>query len=98
MQILEDAVDEFLPAAGLVKVLDPEEELAPGLPGPLMADDERLLTVHDIAERFQVPASWVYARAECRDLPSVKIGKYLRFEKLAIEAWFDKQRQGGASK
>ena len=39
MQILEDAVDEFLPAAGLVKVLDPEEELAPGLPGPLMPDD-----------------------------------------------------------
>jgi excisionase family DNA binding protein len=39
------------------------------------------------ARRLGVPVSWVYAKAAGGVLPSVKVGKYLRFRPEAIEAW-----------
>ncbi len=38
---------------------------------------ERLLTVHEVAERLQVKPSWVYANAE--SIGGLKVGKYWRF-------------------
>jgi hypothetical protein len=37
-----------------------------------------LLTVDDLAERLQVPSSWVYSHAA--NLGAYKLGKYLRFD------------------
>jgi excisionase family DNA binding protein len=56
---------------------------------------DRLLTVREVAERLSVPVSWVYARVEdptC-DLPHLKIGHYVRFEKGAIEDFLSRSRR-----
>jgi hypothetical protein len=41
--------------------------------------DAPLLGPRDIAARWGVPVSWVYAQAEAGKLPAYKVGKYLRF-------------------
>jgi predicted DNA-binding transcriptional regulator AlpA len=59
------------------------------------AQEERLLTVQDVATLFHVPASWVYERTRRRgsdQLPHVKLGKYLRFEEVAVIDFIRKQR------
>lgn len=57
-----------------------------------------ILTPQQVAELLQVPVSWVYekttTRASVRDadpLPYRKIGRYLRFIKADVLAWFERQ-------
>ncbi len=48
----------------------------------MMATQDRLLTVQEVAGILQVPISWVYehTRGNRREkLPHIKVGKYLRF-------------------
>jgi excisionase family DNA binding protein len=46
-----------------------------------------LLTAAELAERWQVPASHVYRLAREGGLPSVKLGRYVRFRLDLIERW-----------
>lgn len=52
---------------------------------------DTLLTVEDVAARLQVPKSWVYLRSEAGDLPSLKVGRYLRFAPADVERWIAAQ-------
>jgi predicted DNA-binding transcriptional regulator AlpA len=68
-------------------------------PGQL--DATHILTPRQLAERLQVPVSWVYEntrkRASKRNadpLPSIRMGKYLRFYWPEVEKWLER-RQGG---
>ena len=43
---------------------------------------QKLLNVHELAERLNVPVSWIYDRTRCGStdhIPHYKVGKYLRF-------------------
>lgn len=45
-------------------------------------DDERLLTIQQVADILHVPVSWVYGRTRRRSterLPGIRLGKYWRF-------------------
>ncbi len=57
-------------------------------------DGDRLLTVQDVAQRLNVPVSWVYAQSEAGMLPSFKCGRYVRFDPRAIDAYLEAQRRG----
>jgi excisionase family DNA binding protein len=62
--------------------------------------DETLLSVHDLAELFKVPPSWVYQRTRARgrtQLPHIKLGKYLRFDRRAVMAWLEGQSSAPAN-
>jgi excisionase family DNA binding protein len=52
----------------------------------------RLLTAEDVAERLQVPRSWVYREAREGRLPSVPCGRYRRFDERDLAAWIDRQK------
>jgi excisionase family DNA binding protein len=39
-----------------------------------------LLTPEELAERLKVPISWVYEASRQGRIPSVKIGRYVRFK------------------
>jgi predicted DNA-binding transcriptional regulator AlpA len=58
---------------------------------------DTLLTVEDVAAILKVNRSWVYEHTRSRGtprserLPSIKIGKYLRFEARAIRAYLEKK-------
>lgn len=58
-------------------------------------DESHLLTVHGVAQLLQVPVSWVYehTRHRCADrIPSLRLGKYLRFVEADIAAWLIEKR------
>lgn len=42
-----------------------------------------LLGVEDVARIFRVPKSWVYGHLD--DLPTVRLGRYVRFRRSEIE-------------
>lgn len=46
-----------------------------------------LLTAGQVAERLQVPVSWVYAQARAGRIPHLRLGRYRRFRTEAIDAW-----------
>jgi excisionase family DNA binding protein len=55
----------------------------------------RLLTVRQVAERWQVSPSWVYGRTRRRgkdQLPHLKLGKYLRFNEREVQKFLEHQR------
>lgn len=51
-----------------------------------------LLTADDVAERLRVPRSWVYRAAREGDLPSVRCGRYRRFDEGDVERWISRQK------
>lgn len=53
-----------------------------------------LLTAEQLAERFQVPKSHVWRLARDGALPSVRLGRYVRFRLDAIEEF---ERGGGTA-
>ena len=61
-------------------------------------DNEKLLTIQQVADLLHVPVSWVYGRTRKRSierLPGIRLGKYWRFREADLEAWIDRQRGGG---
>lgn len=59
-----------------------------------MTDGNRgeLLTADEVAERLKVPRSWVYRAARSGALPSVRCGRYRRFDEADVEAWIAGQK------
>lgn len=54
--------------------------------------NEPLLDVQAVAALLNVPVSWVYSSAEQGTLPSVKVGRYVRFVASDIAAWLEQRR------
>lgn len=50
-----------------------------------MRNGRRLLTADDLAERWQVPKAHVYRLTRSGQLPTVKLGRYCRYELRAVE-------------
>jgi excisionase family DNA binding protein len=51
-----------------------------------------LLTAEEVAARLRVPKSWVYRAAREGDLPSVRCGRYRRFDEGDVENWISRQK------
>lgn len=51
-----------------------------------------LRTADEIAARLQVPRSWVYRAAREGALPSVRCGRYRRFDDRDVDRWIESQR------
>ena len=56
-----------------------------------------LLTADDIARRLRVPRSWVYRAAREGDLPSVRCGRYRRFDEADVERWISRHNAQAAT-
>jgi len=54
---------------------------------PSGATASRLLTAGDLAERWQVQKAHVYRLTRSGQLPTVKLGRYCRYELGAVEAF-----------
>jgi excisionase family DNA binding protein len=42
--------------------------------------DKELLTAEELAGRLKVPVSWVYETSRTGKIPTVRIGRYVRFK------------------
>jgi excisionase family DNA binding protein len=54
----------------------------------------RLCTVQEIAELLAVPVSWVYSHVASGDLPHVRVGRYVRFNRRAVMEWVESAGRG----
>lgn len=60
----------------------------------MTSEQTRLLTAQQLADRWQVPTSKVYALARNGSIPTVRLGRYVRFRVEAIE---DFELKGGVT-
>lgn len=51
-----------------------------------------LLTAEEVAAQLKVPRTWVYRAAREGELPSVRCGRYRRFDADDVERWVEKQK------
>ena len=54
----------------------------------------RLLTAVEVAEILSVPTTWVYRAARAGELPSVTLGRYVRFVQADISRWIVTRKAG----
>jgi predicted DNA-binding transcriptional regulator AlpA len=63
------------------------------LPAPPI-DPSQILTLAELAQRLKVSERWVYekSRRRCQNpLPTIRIGRYLRFDWVSVSAWLRQQ-------
>jgi len=46
-----------------------------------------LLTAKEVADLLGVPTSWVYQQSRAGRIPTVRLGRYRRYRREAIEEW-----------
>jgi excisionase family DNA binding protein len=49
----------------------------------------QLLTAEEVAQMLKVKKSWVFTAAREGNLPVVKLGRYRRFRREAVEDWLN---------
>jgi excisionase family DNA binding protein len=54
---------------------------------------EHFLTAHQLAEKLQVSADWIYDQASSGGMPSYRIGTIRRFRVSEIEDWLRQHRE-----
>lgn len=57
-------------------------------------DADKLLTADDVADLMRVTRGWVYAQTRRNALPHLRLGRYVRYRRGAIEAWMARVEQG----
>jgi excisionase family DNA binding protein len=58
---------------------------------------DRLLDAAEVAELLNVPTRWVREHSRNGHLPSIRLGRYVRFRRASVLAWVAEQEQGGAA-
>lgn len=58
------------------------------LGGKAKMEENRLLSVDEVATYLQIPKSTLYKMCSEREIPCAKIGKHWRFDKKLIDEWF----------
>jgi excisionase family DNA binding protein len=59
-----------------------------------MTDGEKLLTADDVADLMRVTRAWVYAQTRANALPHLRLGRYVRYRRAAIETWMETVERG----
>lgn len=62
--------------------------LKPNEPG----DQNELLTAKQLSEHLKVPITWVYEQSRSNKLPTVHVGRYVRFDLQAVLAYLASQK------
>lgn len=53
-----------------------------------------LLVADEVAELLQVTPAWVYAQTRANRLPHVRLGRYVRYRRDAIDVWLVAAERG----
>jgi excisionase family DNA binding protein len=57
---------------------------------------DRLLDAAELAQRWNVPTSWIREATRAGKIPCVRLGRYVRYRGETVDAWLKEQEQGGA--
>jgi excisionase family DNA binding protein len=64
---------------------DGSKAIAPPATAGAAKDAERLLSAEELAEQLNVPASRIESGARQGTIPSVRVGRYVRFRRSSVE-------------
>lgn len=65
-----------------------------GPDAPPLAPAPRLIDAEEAAKMLAVSPQWVLAQARAGRIPHVRLGRYVRFEREQLEAWWGRRRRG----
>jgi excisionase family DNA binding protein len=51
-----------------------------------------LIGINEMAEKLDVPRSWLYSRTRTNEIPHYKVGKYVRFDENEVMEWLRQQQ------
>ena len=51
------------------------------------AGEDRLLTAEEVAGLLHVTKGWVYEQTRRECMPHIRLGRYVRFRRSAVERW-----------
>ncbi|MGP0037326.1 MAG: helix-turn-helix domain-containing protein [Solirubrobacteraceae bacterium] len=68
---------------------------SPALPEPVSTPDT-LLTAEEVAALLQVTCAWVYAQTRRHQIPHLRLGRYVRYRRTAIETWIEDVERSSA--
>lgn len=57
-------------------------------------ENQELLTITELSQKLKVPESWVYDKTRRKGpdtIPTVRVGKYLRFDLGSVLTWCEKK-------
>ena len=55
--------------------------------------NQNLIGIKEMAEKLNVPVSWLYSRTRTKDIPHYKIGKYVKFDESEVWDWVKKHNE-----
>jgi excisionase family DNA binding protein len=56
---------------------------------------DRLLTAAEVAAMLHVTKSWVYDQTRQHRMPHVRLGRYVRYRRSAVDRWIEQIEAGG---
>ncbi len=59
-----------------------------------MNDDDKLLTADEVADLMRVTRARIYAETRRNAIPHLRLGRYVRYRRSAIEAWMQAVERG----
>jgi excisionase family DNA binding protein len=62
-----------------------------------LSESLRLLDAAELAQRWNVPTSWIREQTRAGHIPHIKLGRYVRFRAETVDAWLAAQEAGGAA-
>jgi excisionase family DNA binding protein len=57
--------------------------------------NESLLTASEVADYLRVKRSWVYAETRASRIPHIRLGRYVRYRRDALEQWIGQKAASG---
>ena len=55
--------------------------------------NQNLIGIREMARKLDVPVSWLYSRSRTREIPFLKVGKYVKFDESEVMEWVRKQNE-----
>ena len=57
--------------------------------------NEKLFSIEELSGYLNIPKSTIYKLSQSKEIPSIKIGKQLRFRKSSIDLWLSRGEEKG---
>ncbi len=53
--------------------------------------NQNLIGINEMAEKLDVPVSWLYSRTRTNEIPHYRVGKYRKFNESEVFEWLKLQ-------
>jgi excisionase family DNA binding protein len=68
--------------------------MARGEPDTSRAPHDEVITADEVAALLRMTPAWVYSETRRNRIPHMRLGRYFRYRRSAIEAWMSAMEDG----